>query len=400
MTSKLFPRSDYAAALADQLLAPSGLHTGVRSGVFLSNIRRVGKSTFLRNELAPELRARGAIVVYVDLWADVNRAPLDLVLEAVRGELRALQAPGAALMRRVKSAALGVAGLSFSFQIDTLGLPGGATLAQALHELVQKAETDVVLIVDEVQQAAGSHGNALMAALKAARDEINGDPDAKGHFLFIGTGSHRSLLNDMATKPSHPFKGAVTATFEPLPRAYVEWKLAQVAQHGVRLPSVAAAWRGFQVLGHRPEDFERALVQFQSAPQGSDAEFELICATIAYAAADIDFARAGEIGGELAELVFARIADGPEEGTRELYGQGALTDYGAALGLPIEVKQVQNTIDGLIAANLIARVGHGRFIISDPHVRSIWQQRRAATLALRQASAAPLDGSGAQGALP
>ena len=278
--------------------------------------------------------------------------------------------------------------------MNTLGRQGGATLAQAMHELVHQARTDVVLIVDEVQQAAGAAGNALMAALKAARDEVNGNPEAPGHFLFIGTGSHRSLMNDMATKPSHPFKGAVTATFEPLPQAYVQWKLNQLAADGVRLPSPEAAWRGFQTLGHRPEEFERALGQFQAAPQGSDAEFDLICATLASTAADIEFARAGEIGGELAELVFARIANGPEDGTRELYGQAALADYAAALGLPVEVKQVQTTVDALIAANLIARIGHGRFIISDPYVRSIWRQRNAITQALRAGQPIPVQRGG------
>ncbi|PAT37565.1 ATPase [Vandammella animalimorsus] len=390
----LFPRSDYAKALADQLLSPSGLHTGVRSGVFLSNIRRVGKSTFLRNELVPELRQRGAIVIYVDLWADVNRAPLDLVLEAVRKELRALQTPGADMLKRLKGMGLGAAGLSLSFQLDTLGRQGGATLAQAMRELVHQARADVVLIVDEVQQAAGAAGNALMAALKAARDEVNGDPQAPGHFLFVGTGSHRSLMNDMATKPSHPFKGAVTATFEPLPQAYVQWKLNQLAADGVRLPSPEAAWRGFQTLGHRPEELERALGQFQAAPQGSDAEFDLICATLASTAADIEFARAGEIGGELGELVFTRIADGPEDGTRELYGQAALADYAAALGMAVEVKQVQNAVDALVAANLIARIGHGRFIISDPYVRSIWRQRNALTQALRAGQPMPVQRGG------
>ncbi|PAT41534.1 ATPase [Vandammella animalimorsus] len=390
----LFPRSDYAKALADQLLSPSGLHTGVRSGVFLSNIRRVGKSTFLRNELVPELRQRGAIVIYVDLWADVNRAPLDLVLEAVRKELRALQTPGADMLKRLKGMGLGAAGLSLSFQLDTLGRQGGATLAQAMRELVHQARADVVLIVDEVQQAAGAAGNALMAALKAARDEVNGDPQAPGHFLFVGTGSHRSLMNDMATKPSHPFKGAVTATFEPLPQAYVQWKLNQLAADGVRLPSPEAAWRGFQTLGHRPEELERALGQFQAAPQGSDAEFDLICATLASTAADIEFARAGEIGGELGELVFTRIADGPEDGTRELYGQAALADYAAALGMAVEVKQVQNAVDALVAANLIARIGHGRFIISDPYVRSIWRQRKAITQALRAGQPMPVQRGG------
>jgi hypothetical protein len=33
----------------------------------------------------------------------------------------------------------------------------------------------------------------LMQALKAARDAINLRPSTSGHFLFIGTGSHRSL---------------------------------------------------------------------------------------------------------------------------------------------------------------------------------------------------------------
>ena len=147
---------------------------------------------------------------------------------AMQGLLRNPLADGSTL--GVSSgASLGAAGLSFSFQLDTLGLPGGATLAQAIHELVQKAETDVVLIVDEVQQAAGTAGTALMAALKAARDAVNGDPGAQGHFLFIGTGSHRSLMNDMATKPAHPFKGAVTAPFEPLQQDYVAWKLDQLA---------------------------------------------------------------------------------------------------------------------------------------------------------------------------
>ena len=390
----LFPRPDYAKALADQLLAPSGLHISVRSGVFLSNIRRVGKSTFLRNELVPELRQRGAIVIYVDLWADVNHAPLDLVLEAVRAELRALQGPASGLLKRVKGASLGAAGLSFSFELDTLGQPGGVPLAQAMHELVQKAQTDVVLIVDEVQQAAGTTGNALMAALKAARDQVNGDPQARGHFLFIGTGSHRSFMNDMATKPSHPFAGAVTATFEPLPQDYVAWRLKQLAADRVRLPSPGAAWRGFQTLGHRPEELERALGQFQAAPQGSDAEFDLICATLAYAAADIEFARAGEIGGELGQMVFTRIANGPEEGTRELYGKAALADYAATLGLPIEAKQVQNTVNGLVAANLIARIGHGRFIISDPYVRGIWRQRQAATQALMAGRPLPMQKEG------
>ncbi len=65
VTNEIFHRSSYAEQMAEQLLMPAPLHTNVRSGVFLSGIRRVGKTTFLRQNLIPALEARGAVVIYV-----------------------------------------------------------------------------------------------------------------------------------------------------------------------------------------------------------------------------------------------------------------------------------------------------------------------------------------------
>ena len=90
---KLFHRPGYAEALAGQLLQPSGLQQGVRSGVFLSGIRRVGKTTFLRQDLIPALESHGAVVIYVDLWTDVSKSPAALVHEAVCRALGQLQTP-------------------------------------------------------------------------------------------------------------------------------------------------------------------------------------------------------------------------------------------------------------------------------------------------------------------
>jgi hypothetical protein len=44
-------------------------------------------------------------------------------------------------------------GFRFGFQLDQLGEAGGATLAQAFTEVVDQSSSDVVLIIDEVQQA-------------------------------------------------------------------------------------------------------------------------------------------------------------------------------------------------------------------------------------------------------
>jgi predicted AAA+ superfamily ATPase len=59
----LFHRAEYGQDTAQQLLRPSGLQLQVRSGVFLSGIRRVGKTTFLKQDLIPALEEMGALVL-------------------------------------------------------------------------------------------------------------------------------------------------------------------------------------------------------------------------------------------------------------------------------------------------------------------------------------------------
>lgn len=80
----VYHRTRYANDMAAQLLQPTVLQLQVRSGVFLSGIRRIGKTTFLRQDLIPALEAAGALVVYVDLWADRSKSPSALVHQAVQ----------------------------------------------------------------------------------------------------------------------------------------------------------------------------------------------------------------------------------------------------------------------------------------------------------------------------
>ncbi len=295
----VFHRTAYAEQLAEQLLNPPPLLAHMRSGVFLSGIRRVGKTTFLRQDLVPALEARGAIVIYVDLWADRTKSPAALVNEAVRDTLRQLQTAGSGLLQRFKGFNLGAAGFSFGFQLDSVGASNnGTTLAHAFDELVAKARLNVVLIIDEVQQALSSdEGNSLLHALKAARDAVNSKPGTPGHFLFLGTGSHKSLITDMASRRSQPFTGAVSAAYEVLGEDFVQWQLHRIAAHPkVTLPSLNAAWQGFQVMGNRPEELLKALVQLQSTNAPPDQAFPIICATLASASADVELRAIEEFG--------------------------------------------------------------------------------------------------------
>ena len=196
-----FRRTALAEQMAAQLLRPSFLDTSLRSGLFLSGQRRVGKTTFLATDLIPALEALGAIVVYVDLWSQPQANPADLVHESIRRTLKELQTPGSGILQRLKEVAsveAGAAGFKFGFKLADVGKDDGASLAQAFTELIDQTQTDVVLIVDEVQHALGSaDGDHLLHALKAARDAINTRPGTPGYFLFIGTGSHRARVQEL-----------------------------------------------------------------------------------------------------------------------------------------------------------------------------------------------------------
>lgn len=374
----VYHRPDYARDMAHQLLQPSALQLQVRSGVFLSGIRRIGKTTFLRQDLMPALEGMGALVIYVDLWSDRSKNPASLVHEAVRATLTQLATPGTRLLDRFKGLNMGAAGFSFGFQVDAVGKADGATLAQVFTELMDKVQTSVVLIVDEVQQALGTEeGSHLLFALKAARDAVNTRPGTPGYLLFIGTGSHKSLVADMATRRSQPFAGAVSTAYEPLGPDFVRWKLEQLqALPGIKLPSPAVVWEGFVTLGQRPEELQNALVQLQARPEAPDMAFPIICATLACAAAEVELATI-EAQGTLASAIFDRIAQGPEAGASGLFATEAISAYAQQTGVAVDTPQVQNMVERMIGANLIHRQSHGVYAVVDPFVRQVWRQRQA-----------------------
>jgi len=81
-----FPRPELAHELALALRGEQ-LFAGGPNGLFLAAPRRTGKSTFLQQDLASALRNGGAVVVYVDLWADQRRDPADVLSEAIAAKL-------------------------------------------------------------------------------------------------------------------------------------------------------------------------------------------------------------------------------------------------------------------------------------------------------------------------
>ena len=367
----IFRRPALAAEMAGQLLRPGPLNEGLRSGLFLPGLRRTGKTTFVLQDLAPALEQAGAVVIYADLWSDPQADPAVLVHGAIRRTLDALRSPGSALLQRLralKSLDLAAGALKFGFEVESLGAPGGVTLAAALTQVVDQARTDVVLIVDEVQHALSSEqGGQLLYALKAARDAINPRPGTPGHFLFIGTGSHRAQVGELTARRNQAFAGATSIAYPVLGEDYV-----------APLPSQAVAHAAFGALGHRPEEMLKALRHLHlHVPKHADPDTHLpaIAAAMRTHAADIELAKVEQLGG-LAQAVFDRIA-GTRGDTPGVFTGEALADYGRVVGREVRTEEVQSTLNALLDANVVMRRGHGQYVVTDPFVQQTWTERRA-----------------------
>ncbi|KPF42987.1 ATPase [beta proteobacterium AAP121] len=243
----VFHREALAADLASKVLflAPT---SASGSGLFLAAPRRTGKSTFLREDLRPQLEKRGALVVYVDLWEDRRADPGDVIVNSVRAELSCHDGVLKRLARSAGMEKVTVGGMAFS--LDKVGLGDGISLSAALAALSDETGKVIVLIVDEAQHAITSErGNDALFALKAARDELNSSRH-KG-LRVVATGSNRDKLAMLRNSRDQAFYGAPLVSFPPLGRDYVAWFCERVALAApLDVDAVSAL---FDRAAHRPE---------------------------------------------------------------------------------------------------------------------------------------------------
>lgn len=228
----LFKRTGLASDIADKVLFTSPTSAS-SSGLFLAAPRRTGKSTFLREDLRPQLEAKGALVLYVDLWDNRQTDPGDAIIGAIRTELTKHDG---ALTRLAKSTGLDKVSLGgTSFTLDKLGLEKGISLSAALVALSDEAGKPIVLIIDEAQHAITTQGGAnALFALKAARDELN---SSLHHGLrVVATGSNQDKLAMLRNSKDQAFFGAPLVKFPALGKEYVAW-FCQNAKLGAELDS-------------------------------------------------------------------------------------------------------------------------------------------------------------------
>ncbi len=375
---EIYHRRQMAGDLAERLIRPSMLDRPLRSGLFLSGMRRTGKSTFLREDLIPALERHGAIVIYVDLWENKTPDKTGMILNAIRAKLKELQGPVGTVMdvvKRVTKIGAKASVFSIDLEVSKVGEKGGVTLAAAITQVVDKTKANVVLIVDEVQACLDTDAaQGLMRELKATRDAVNIRSKTPGHFLFIGTGSHRSMVNEMTQRRKEAFFGATSHEYPMLDEGFVTWALKDKSV--VIKPSLAAAVEAFKALGYRPEEFMLSLGNLNRAAkraEPADVAFRSIIWMMREALANKEINELDRLG-PLALAIFGAIA-AEEEGVKGLYAAAQLASYSRTLGRDVRSEEVQSKIQDLVQANLIIKRGHGTYAVTDPFVREVWIER-------------------------
>ncbi|MGE8325190.1 hypothetical protein [Pseudomonas urmiensis] len=256
----IFKRELLAKALANDLAGESLVDYS--SGMFLAAPRRTGKSTFLNNDLIPECTRRGWLPVYVDLWADREADPADLISAAIGNALGQYQS---ALEKVAKKAGIDKINLlrTLSWDFSKPRLPQGTTLTQALGVLHEVAGKMVVLVIDEAQHALNTEsGINAMFALKAARDQLNRGSDPDG-LRLVFTGSSRDKLANLVLKSKQPFYGANITPFPLLGKEFVAfitqvWNQRLAATNQFKVEDLEYA---FGLVGRRPEMLAKLLAE-------------------------------------------------------------------------------------------------------------------------------------------
>ena len=187
-----------------------------------------------------------------------------------------------------------------------------------------------------------------------------------------------AVVSELTARRNQAFADATSLPYPVLDQPYVRHVLQRLRDEGMEpLPSEEAAWTSFQALGHRPEEFLRALGQLRASASSGLAPDQLlpvIAATLRGSAADLELLKVEQIGG-LATAIFDRVArsDGPARG---IFSAEAAAAYGEAIGREVRVEEIQPVVNELLGANVLMRLGHGLYGVSDPFAQEIWRERQ------------------------
>lgn len=375
-----YPRTPLADELVTALQGKTAF-SDAQNGLFLAAPRRTGKSTFLQADLQPALERQGVVVVYVDLWADQRRDPGALVADAIG---RALQPHLGRVARLAKASGLESVNIAGALKIDTskIGRIDGATLPDALRALFEAAKAPVALIIDEAQHALTSEaGEAAMAALKSARDQLNRPGTV--NLMLVMSGSDRDKLLRLVNTNGAPFYGSQIQRMPELGPDFIAHiaRLIETQRPDLTPVDTPALLAAFQSFGSRPQFFMEALGQALSPLAALSSRFE---SAMALAAGQRQADDEGQMESEylglkpLEQAVLWRLL---AQGQRfRPYDAEALRFYRDKTGAAVNPQKVQNALEALRQRSpaIVWKSARGEYAVDDAAMHRWFEQRVAA----------------------
>lgn len=346
-------------------LSGSGLHDA-RSGLFLSGRRRVGKSTFLREDLTPEIRKRNWLPVYVDLWKNKTADPAILLGDAIKSAFMEFDGMVMKAARALHMSKVSVGG-SLTFDLSTPGLPDGVSMADAFAALHKKAQRPIVLIVDEAQHALTTEqGSAAMFGLKAARDQLNQSGGAP-LLMLVMTGSNRDKLAHLVLHKSQPFYGSRVTSFPLLGRPFTD-AFTEFVNHHLGADDQLLSndvFAAFELVGQRPEILRNIIGDVIT--QGEASHFANLLQQKADQWHNLIW---GEFDGAYQSLtalqkavINVMVGQGPRYSP---FSESSMTTYRNAINDPnLSTSAVQSALDALRERGLVWRESRGAYALED-----------------------------------
>lgn len=228
--------------------------------------RRVGKTFFLDNDLAPQAKQADLLPVYADLWLHKS-APLDAINHALEEALDDLLVPASALGKvgQTPVKRVGLLGASLDLgdepQRRALPQPPALRLDALISRLAKLHKGAVLLMLDEVQiMAEVPDGVSMIASLRAVLHKRRAEVCA----VFTGS-SQEDLARLMNTAGTPMYQFAQMLDFPFLGDEFLSLLAKHFAHvHKGKKLELAALREGFQKIGFKPA-LMRDMVKAMSA---------------------------------------------------------------------------------------------------------------------------------------
>lgn len=371
-----YPRTTLAQSLTEALQGKA-LFGDAHNGLFLAAPRRTGKSTFLQGDLRPVLEAEGVVVVYVDLWSDQRRDPALLVADAIG---RALSNKLGMVAKVARKAGLENVNIAGALKIDTskIGRIDGLTLPEALRTLQETAKAPLALIIDEAQHALTSEaGEAMMSALKSARDQLN--RPGQVNLMLVMSGSDRDKLLRLVNTNGSPFYGSQITRMPELDQHFIQHvaSLIEAQRPDLKPVDEPTLLQAFEKFGYRPQFFMEALGQALSPLSGLTVRFEIAVLEAAnQKQSDDERQMESDYLGlkPLEQAVLWRLL---EQGPRfRPYDAEALRFYKEKTQTAVSPQKAQNALEALRERNpaLVWKSARGEYSVDDAAMHRWFQQ--------------------------